>query len=125
MAELAAQVDALDKYAEEQRERERQQWNQEYDRRQQMMEQLRAVVDEPLPHVPQSLEEHRAALAQLDAYVDRVVQAERDDARAYIDRCESQRLWDRAFRARYDFHHPGGADRCDCRGHRIWRGEEP
>jgi hypothetical protein len=68
-----------------------------------------------------------AGLAQLDRYVDRAAQAERDEQRAYIDQCESRRLWDRAFRARYDFHHPGGADGCDCRPHRIWRarGEEP
>ena len=123
-AELSAELDRLDRWAEEQRQREEREWHQAYDWRQAAMEQLRAVADEPLPHVPRSMEEHQAELAQLDAYVDRVQQAERDEQRAYIDRCETRRLWEGAFRARYDFHHPGGADRCDCRGHRIWRGEE-
>ena len=123
-AELGAELDRLDRWAEEQRQREYREWHQAYERRQAAMEQLRALAEEPLPHIPQSLDEHRANLAQLDAYVDRAQQAERDEQRAYIDRCEGRRLWDHAFRARYDFHHPGGADRCDCRGHRIWRGEE-
>jgi hypothetical protein len=93
--------------------------------RQAAMEQLRALADEPLPYVPQSLAEHQAALVQLDAYVDRTVQAERDEQRAYIDQCESRRLWDWEFRARYDRHHPGGGDRCTCPAHRAWGREEP
>jgi hypothetical protein len=90
-----------------------------------MMRQLHDLANAELPHVPRSLKEYQAELARLDRYVDREVQAERDEQRAYIDRCESRQLWDWAFRARYDFHHPGGADRCDCQSHRTWRGEEP
>ena len=70
------------------------------------------------------MEEHRATLAQLDAYVDRAQQAERDKDRAYIDQAESRRLWDHAFRARYDRGHPGGLDGCTCMAHRRYRGEE-
>jgi hypothetical protein len=124
MAEFAAQLDVLDKYAEDQRQREYREWHEAYDRRQQTMEQLRALSDEPLPHVPHSLAAHQAALAALDKYVDGAAQAERDEQRAYIDQCESRRLWDRAFRVRYDAYHPGGGDRCTCPGHRAWRGED-
>ena len=123
-AELGAELDRLDRWAEEQRQAECREWHQAYDRRQAAMEQLRALAEEPLPHVRQSVAEHQAALAQLDAYVDRAAQAERDKDRAYIDQAESRRLWDHAFRARYDRGHPGGLDGCTCMAHRRYRGEE-
>jgi hypothetical protein len=124
-AEVSAQLDSVDAFLTAQREREDQEWNAAYDKRQELMRQLHDLANAELPHVPQSMEEHRANLAQLERYVDREVLAERDEQRAYIDQAEGRRRWDWAFRARYDFHHPGGADRCDCRSHRIWRGEEP
>ena len=123
-AELAAQVDALDRYAEEQRQQQEREWHQAYERRQAAMEQLRTLANAEVPHVPRSLQEYQADLAQLDAFVDRAAQAERDKDRAYIDQAESRRLWDHAFRARYDFHHPGGLDGCTCVAHRRYRGED-
>jgi hypothetical protein len=123
-AEIGSEWDRLDAFLAAERERERREWNEQYDRRQETMRQLHDLATMELPHVPRSLEEHQAEVARLDAYVDREVQAERDEQRAYIDQAESRRRWDWQFRARYDFHHPGGANRCDCRPHRIWRGEE-
>jgi DNA repair exonuclease SbcCD ATPase subunit len=69
MAELAAQVDDIGRFLEEQRERERRQWHEDYDRRQELMERLRAFVNEPLPHVPRSLAEYQAELRDLDDYL--------------------------------------------------------
>jgi hypothetical protein len=88
------------------------------------MEQLRTLANAEVPRVPRSMEEYQADLAQLDAFVDRAAQAERDKDRAYIDQAESRRLWDHTFRARYDRGHPGGLDGCTCMAHRRYRGEE-
>ena len=97
----------------------------ERERRDQLMADLRDMVNAPLPRVPRSMEEHRAELARLDRYVDRLAQAEQDERRRYIDECESRRRWDWQFRARYDRHHPGGAECCTCDAHRAWRQEPP
>jgi hypothetical protein len=122
-AELGAQIDELGRYAKELRQREDREWHEAYDRRQAAMEQLRALADEPLPHVSRSYAEHQAELAALDRYVDAAQQAEQDELRQHIDRCESRRLVDPAYRRRFDFHHPGGGNACQCRGHRAWRRE--
>jgi hypothetical protein len=118
-------VDRIDAFLAAQREREDRERAREEEGRQETMRRLHDLANAELPHVPRSMEEYEAELAQLGRYVDREVLAERDEARAYIDQAEGRRRWDWAFRARYDYHHPGGANRCDCRSHRIWRGEEP
>jgi len=40
-----------------------------------------------------------------------------------IDQAQTKRLYDRAFARGWDAEHPGGGDRCSCRGHRLWRRE--
>jgi hypothetical protein len=67
MAELRAQVDEMDRYAAEQRQREYDEWNRAYDRRQEAMEQLRALAREPLPVVPMTAHERAELQAELDA----------------------------------------------------------
>jgi len=122
-AELAAQVDELGTFLDEQRQREHAEWSKAYDRRQELMEQLRAVADAPIPYVRSSMEEHRAALADLGKYVDAAVQAEQDQLRREMDACESRRLWDHEFRQSFDRRH--AREGCDCPGHRAWRREQP
>src|SRR5262249_14859609 len=123
-AELSAQLDRLDRFVEEQREQERRAWHQDHDRRQQLMERLRAVAEEPRPQVRSSPAELRQRLDALDRYVDRAVLVERDKDRAYIDRCESRARWDWAFAARWRITHPGGISGCTCPSHRAYRGED-
>jgi hypothetical protein len=69
MAELAAQVDDIGRFLEEQRERERRQWFEAYDRRQELMARARALIEEPLPHVPRSMAEIEEDLRDLDDYL--------------------------------------------------------
>jgi hypothetical protein len=125
LAELAAQLDSLDSYAADQRQREQREWNEAYDRRQQTLERARAFINEKPPSLPRSRQEIEGLLHHLDRESERRELAERDQARAHIDACERRRLWDWGFRRRYDWHHEGGANACQCRDHRIWRGEEP
>lgn len=40
-----------------------------------------------------------------------------------IDQAETKRIYDHDFRRRWDAAHPGGMDRCRCRGHRLRRRE--
>jgi len=124
-AELAAQLGEVDRYVEAQRQREYDEVQREVERRQETLERARAFINEKPMAVPMSREETEQFWAQLDREAERRELAEQDELRQHIDRCESRRLWDAAYRRRYDFHHPGGADQCDCPGHRAWRREAP
>jgi hypothetical protein len=122
-AELAAEIDEIARW---QSRVEREEWQRDYDRRQQTMEQLRALANEPLPTVPVSRAELEADLAQLDAYLDRHQQAEQDRLWRETDQNETRRLFDWDFRRSYDRRHPGRErGECDCPGHRAWRREPP
>jgi phage head maturation protease len=122
-AELRAELDKVDAFLAEQRARADQEWSRDYDRRQQLMEQVRALAKEPLPQVRRSMDECRAELDELGAYVDRATMAEQEALRKEMDACESRRLWDSQYRQRFDRIHPRSG--CDCAGHRAWRREEP
>jgi HK97 family phage prohead protease len=63
-SELAAELDEIGRW---QTRFEREQWNREYDRRQQTMEQLRALANDPLPTVPVTRAELEADPAGLQA----------------------------------------------------------
>jgi hypothetical protein len=73
--------------------------------------------------VRRSMDECRAELDELGAYVDRATMAEQEALRKEMDACESRRLWDSQYRQRFDRIHPRSG--CDCAGHRAWRREEP
>jgi hypothetical protein len=88
-AELSAELYRLDRYAEELRQREYREWHQDRDRRQAAMDQLRALADEPLPHVPMTRDEQRELLAELDAAL---AAAEHEGDLFY----HGGRLWDRS-----------------------------
>ena len=67
LAQHRAALDDLDAFLKQQRERERQEWSREYDKRQETLRQFRALANEKPTPVPLSLDEARAFLAQLDA----------------------------------------------------------
>lgn len=124
VAEQRAQLDELDRFVEQQRQREDAQIRAAIDRQEELRAQVDALDSWKPPQARRSMEEHQADLTALGAYVDRAAEGEREERRRYVDRCESRRLHDPAFRQRWDYHHPGGLDGCNCMDHRAYRGEQ-
>jgi hypothetical protein len=100
--------------------REREQWQQDFERRQALMARARAFVEEPPPSPPRrSKEEYQAELDALSRFLDREAMAEQDRLARETEQAEGRRLWDFQFRQRYDRAHPRSG--CDCPGHRAWQ----
>ena len=53
--ELSAELDRVDAFLAQQRQGEYEEWNREYDRRQEMTRQLHELANAELPHVPRSI----------------------------------------------------------------------
>ncbi len=113
----------LDTYLQESNERERANWEADRAQKAARLAEVRAVIDAPLPVLRTSLAEKEQALNDLGAFVDRHNAVEQDTLRKSTDDAESRRLWDFGFRQGYDARHPGGANVCQCPGHKAWRRE--
>jgi hypothetical protein len=125
LAELSARNEELGRYVTEQQRRVVDEEIAERERREQLMQEARRLVNEPLPTVPRSREEYQAEIDALGRYLDRHQQAEQDRLWRETDAALTRRTWDWSFRRSWDARHPGGPDHCPCDGCRAWRREPP
>jgi hypothetical protein len=125
LAELRAQNDELGRYVTEQQLRQVDEEIAARERREQLMQEARRLVNEPLPQVPRSEEEIRAELDELGRFLDREALAEQDRLRAQTDAALSRCIYEPGYRRRWLRSHPGGVDHCSCDGCRAYRREPP
>jgi hypothetical protein len=122
LAQHRAALDELGSYVLDQQRRQVDEEIRAREKGQRMMQELRDVVNAPIPRTRQQCEQ---VLAQLDPEAAQREQAEQVRLWRETDAALTRRIYEPAFRRSWDARHPGGPDRCPCDGCRAWRREPP